>query len=1022
MNRTRLLAVIERVFDAVDRPGQTLRIDRLSLDLGTMASFDPGEIERRLEAALHRGLAEAISGLGQGRAGNALVRTSDHLLGIFEHYLLRGTWPYHAGLAPNARPSDLFRELLDAVPEGLLAVLLRLRGSDRAVRRLVRQLPADLLAAVLERLDPGQARWIVGYAEGVVRAYAADPAPEMSRDAMHETVWTIVLRDALQRHGTRGNRRAFVQRLVETQARDLGMPFEQLLGRLIAQMPQTSQVLSPSLLEILREIGISVAHPPLVALREGLAPMAPPSVDPAERLESAIAADRTAALAMLDQGGDAVWNRLRLLPAGRLLAILNGGKGRALPGPALDRLARTLLAPHPAGVLDPRLLSRALRESRALTFELLSLAPSPPSAAALHSTLGARDQVFVELLVAASADSRAFRRFLVGMPDHAWRAIEHALERIPPTGAETAARGRFRAGARAQDGRSARAGVRLSARMSSERGASAAAMRLIEKLAGAAAAPALAPALALVEARVQSIQAQSTGELAPAIEHALSIDATATRLWMRRYREEPALLRRILAVIPPDLGARAFLSPSRASDLAAFAAAVAMTPEEYRDLVRSQARLAYGVAATFAVHAAARRLAELRGVAIGSLLHAALAASAPRTPWRATLLDVLAPVRLRAAGSRARPPLQHGAERADPETRSDRRRGTTARSDKGNASHKAAAVDALAVVTGLLDRGDRFATAALARHLRSAALRRAIVARWPARWLERLLALLRPREARVLIAARSLTARALREETHASTWAMALAAAVEAPSGKAISAYAHAVRSAVARDPLGLRHVQAAARVAGEAAFADALAAAADRSTDRPVERDSAPSLPFPPEAEGSGALLVRNAGLVLIAPYLPQCFAQAKLWTSDADGTPGWTDPAAPGRAVHLLQYLVDGRTDAPEPGLALCKILCGLPMDWPVPVQIVPSALERDVAESLLAAVIANWPILAGSTIAALRETFLVREGCLSETELGWSLVVERKTLDVLVDAIPWSYSMILHPWMHLPLSVAW
>jgi hypothetical protein len=40
----------------------------------------------------------------------------------------------------------------------------------------------------------------------------------------------------------------------------------------------------------------------------------------------------------------------------------------------------------------------------------------------------------------------------------------------------------------------------------------------------------------------------------------------------------------------------------------------------------------------------------------------------------------------------------------------------------------------------------------------------------------------------------------------------------------------------------------------------------------------------------------------------------------------------------------------------------------------------------------------------------------------EEGWRLEVERKTLDVLMDDLPWSFSMILHPWMAEPITVAW
>jgi hypothetical protein len=64
----------------------------------------------------------------------------------------------------------------------------------------------------------------------------------------------------------------------------------------------------------------------------------------------------------------------------------------------------------------------------------------------------------------------------------------------------------------------------------------------------------------------------------------------------------------------------------------------------------------------------------------------------------------------------------------------------------------------------------------------------------------------------------------------------------------------------------------------------------------------------------------------------------------------------------------------------------------------------------------------MLHGSSVAALRETFLQREGCIVRIEGGWRVDVERKVLDVLIDGLPWSFSMILHPWMREPISVVW
>jgi hypothetical protein len=164
--------------------------------------------------------------------------------------------------------------------------------------------------------------------------------------------------------------------------------------------------------------------------------------------------------------------------------------------------------------------------------------------------------------------------------------------------------------------------------------------------------------------------------------------------------------------------------------------------------------------------------------------------------------------------------------------------------------------------------------------------------------------------------------------------------------------------------------------------------------------------------------MLVKNAGLVLAAPYLPTLFARLHLLGPDGRFRSG----EAGGRGVRFLQYLIDERLEATEPLLALNKLLCGLAAEAPVPERIEADAEERATCDSLLAAMLANWPTMCGSSVAALRETYLHREGQLAQADGAWRLDVPRKPFDALLDSLPWSFHTVLHPWMGAPLTVSW
>lgn len=165
----------------------------------------------------------------------------------------------------------------------------------------------------------------------------------------------------------------------------------------------------------------------------------------------------------------------------------------------------------------------------------------------------------------------------------------------------------------------------------------------------------------------------------------------------------------------------------------------------------------------------------------------------------------------------------------------------------------------------------------------------------------------------------------------------------------------------------------------------------------------------------------VDNAGLVLAAAFLPALFGKLDM-TESSGGASHWKSADAAARATHLLQFLVNGQASAPEPTLILNKVLCGLGAEAPVGAGIEITDREKDEGENLLRAMIANWRPIEQSSIDALRETFLHRDGRLEPHYRGLKLVVQRRTVDVLVDQIPWSISVIQFPWMPLPLYVTW
>ena len=91
-------------------------------------------------------------------------------------------------------------------------------------------------------------------------------------------------------------------------------------------------------------------------------------------------------------------------------------------------------------------------------------------------------------------------------------------------------------------------------------------------------------------------------------------------------------------------------------------------------------------------------------------------------------------------------------------------------------------------------------------------------------------------------------------------------------------------------------------------------------------------------------------------------------------------------------------------------------------MPLDIVlPKEALRE-SNDLLESVIGHWKALKNTSVNGLREAFLKRDGLLTKKDEGWLLQVERKTLDVLIDTIPWGYSTLKFPWNTHVIFVEW
>lgn len=163
--------------------------------------------------------------------------------------------------------------------------------------------------------------------------------------------------------------------------------------------------------------------------------------------------------------------------------------------------------------------------------------------------------------------------------------------------------------------------------------------------------------------------------------------------------------------------------------------------------------------------------------------------------------------------------------------------------------------------------------------------------------------------------------------------------------------------------------------------------------------------------------LAVKNAGLVLVSPWLPMLFGRLGL-TEDKR----FRDDEARIKAVFLLQllYLPDTSAEHEEHELYLNKLLTGCPHDMPLPRSVACSAMEQETLWSMVEGIVSNWK--PAMSAAGFCGSFVCRTGYLQEGDRNWQLRVVPRAYDVLLESFPAPINIIKTPWMERHLAVTW
>jgi hypothetical protein len=187
----RLAPRISDVFDACDTGPEVVRIDRLEVDLGTVAYND-------LEAALTKRLGQALQSALQTRStitstdatvtARRLSAQQNHL-DLITHYLSTGRLPWWAERRSQADVTRTLSDLIDNAHRELTAYLRQQSAKDNPVlSRLVRQFEPGLVRRLIARLAPSSVQTIELDMKALLAHHAARAILPLQG---HELAWAI---------------------------------------------------------------------------------------------------------------------------------------------------------------------------------------------------------------------------------------------------------------------------------------------------------------------------------------------------------------------------------------------------------------------------------------------------------------------------------------------------------------------------------------------------------------------------------------------------------------------------------------------------------------------------------------------------------------------------------------------------------------------------------------------------------------------------------------------------------------
>ena len=237
--------IIDRVFDSICPKGQTLKIKKLAIDLGTITYENMlSELPLRLEEALRNALYDLILYPKNGDKTLEIIHEDVAQINVLRDFLLQGILPWNYqesyGTTSQIMRLQLLNNRLDVIQ-----MIQQIGSSENVRKRIAWQFSDAIIKKIIAGLEPNNHQQIITFSEEFVKIQEKETIVQTSTNDLKKNIWLWILNYLFTERGTIFNKVAFLRSTIAQMANHFNISYDamiELIESAIERANEYSQV------------------------------------------------------------------------------------------------------------------------------------------------------------------------------------------------------------------------------------------------------------------------------------------------------------------------------------------------------------------------------------------------------------------------------------------------------------------------------------------------------------------------------------------------------------------------------------------------------------------------------------------------------------------------------------------------------------------------------------------------------------------------------------------------------------